>query len=426
MNELREFAKRTRGGQQAAAQFEANYFASRNHASELSKLLLDRWRWGHIPATFVQEVAQAAVHDLDKAYNLKINAWLTLAQLGSAGEHTNNVHRDLLRKLPKERFALCQHTVPLQIATTKGVPSRTVPVRLPMIMPETIWFSLWKSKHFQKYILEDARTLPSFWSACGQHPALLNHPVKTIQNYAKRAVPVVLHGDGAAVTMHIGSNSKSCLFLSFRSLVATASIHFLMAAVWTMACSKGRFNTSKAIFRRIARSFEALMDCQTTGGFFPVVIWTTGDLEYFSDFHHVARWNASRPCCLCSVPKEALQHVPQFETLALQADDWSLPRSHPCPLFESLMSPQSIAPDYMHTKHLGCDLRLLGSVVWMMIFELPSTESLEHRLQTLLHEAKVPWLQARNWLQQCWFLFLSFASFLCLRLSGLQRKVAAA
>ena len=107
-----------------------------------------------------------------------------------------------------------------------------------------------------------------------------------------------------------------------------------MAAVWTMACSKGRFNTSKAIFRRIARSFEALMDCQTTGGFFPVVIWTTGDLEYFSDFHHVARWNASRPCCLCSVPKEALQHVPPFETLALQADDWSLPRSHPCPLFQ--------------------------------------------------------------------------------------------
>ena len=156
MNELREFAKRTRGGQQAAAQFEANYFASRNRASELSKLLLDRWRWGHIPATFVQEVAQAAVHDLDKAYNLKINAWLTLAQLGSAGEHTNNVHRDLLQKLPKERFALCQHTVPLQIATTKGVPSRTVPARLPMIMPETIWFSLWKSKHFQKYILEDA------------------------------------------------------------------------------------------------------------------------------------------------------------------------------------------------------------------------------------------------------------------------------
>ena len=69
MNELREFAKRSRGGQQTAAQFEANYFASRNHASELSKLLLDRWRWGHIPATFVQEVAQAAVHDLDKAYN---------------------------------------------------------------------------------------------------------------------------------------------------------------------------------------------------------------------------------------------------------------------------------------------------------------------------------------------------------------------
>ena len=396
MQELLDFAKQPRGAKRKAEKFEEAFFASRNKHSELSKVLLELWRWGHIPATLVQKIALAAHRDLQNAHGLQINAWLELSQLGSCGEHINNIHRDLVRWVPQAMFEVCQCAVPLQISATKGLPVQTAFRRLPMIMPRTLWYALWQSAHFKNCILNDAEALPGFWTACGQHPGLHNHPVKTVPNYQKRAVPLVLHGDGAAVTMQIGSNSKSCLFLSFRSLVARQQRHFFMAAIWTLSCVKGQsFNTAKSVFRIIATSFQSLWDCKDTGGFFPVLLWTTGDLEYFADFHHIARWNSTQPCCLCNVNKQQLERVPPLESLALKKDIWQLPRHHPCPLFSDIVSPLCIAADYMHTKHLGCDLRLLGSVAWMMLFSFPSTVSLEHRLQALLHEAKVSWPKLR-------------------------------
>ena len=283
-----------------------------------------------------------------------------------------------------------QHAVPLQISMGKGVATRTAYFRLPMLLPEMIWLRLWNSSYFKTYILEDANMLPRFWASCGQHPGLLKHPVKRIPKYQHRAVPVVLHGDGAAVTLQLGSNSKSCLFLSFRSLTASTPKHFLMAAVWTSACGKSKsFNTSKSIFNLVSKSFAKLFNLQCTGGFFPVPVWTTGDLEYFSDFHQIARWNSLSPCSLCSVTLRDLKKVPTIDSLSLEPEAWREPRAHASPLFTTVMTVQGIAPDWMHSKHLGMDLRLLGSVLWLFIFALPNALPMEQRLHAFLHEAKV-------------------------------------
>ena len=37
-----------------------------------------------------------------------------------------------------------------------------------------------------------------FWLEVGDHPALVNHPIKSVPGYQSRAVPLVLHGDGAS------------------------------------------------------------------------------------------------------------------------------------------------------------------------------------------------------------------------------------
>ena len=51
-------------------------------------------------------------------------------------------------------------------------------------------------------------------------------------SYRDRAVPLCLHSDGASVTQGLGSNAKSCLFLSFKSMVGGGvHKHFLMAAI---------------------------------------------------------------------------------------------------------------------------------------------------------------------------------------------------
>ena len=174
------------------------------------------------------------------------------------------------------------------------------------------------------------------------------------------------------------------------------STQFLMTAVWASACSKasGAY-TSKAIFRILANAWQVLLESRgrSTGGFFPVVVFTTGDLEYYADYHQVARWNSNKPCCLCNVAKENIGNLKAVDQVEI--DMWRTPRDHPCPLFRALCSPACITPDYMHSKHLGVDLRLLGSVLWIILFEFHDPRPLEDKLHGLLQEMQEFWRERR-------------------------------
>ena len=146
--------------------------------------------------------------------------------------------------------------------------------------------------------------------------------------------------------------------------------HFLMAAIWTFCMAKTRaMDTSKSLWNMLCQSFSEMLrrEGASTGGFFGIVVFTTGDLEYFNSFHQLPHWTANRPCSLCSIDKADLGNWKN--TQPTKPDDWQLPRSHPCPLFRELLSPCSVCPDMMHSKHLGKDLRFLGSVTWLLIFE---------------------------------------------------------
>ena len=214
-----------------------------------------------------------------------------------------------------------------------------------------------------------------------------------MEHFERRAVPLILHGDGAAVTQQIGAGTKSCLFLSFRSLVGEVGQHFLMASCWTHIAVKGStMHTSKSIFSILAKSFLEMQHeaGARSGGFFGLPVFTSGDLEYFNEFHQLPRWNANHPCSLCSVHKSKLMDWNSAQEV--RPDEWRLPRSHTCPLFRMLMSPQAVSPDWMHSKLLGIDQRFLSSVCWLLIFEVGDLHaSLDARLFQLLHEMKTYW-----------------------------------
>ena len=124
-----------------------------------------------------------------------------------------------------------------------------------------------------------------------------------------------------------------------------------------------------------------------SGDFVGIPVLTSCDLEYFNEFHQLPRWNANHPCSLCSVHKSKLLDWKSAEEV--QPDLWRLPRSHNCPLFRMLMSPQAVSPDWMHSKLLGIDQRFLSSVCWLLIFQLADSRvSLDARLFQLLHEMK--------------------------------------
>ena len=139
------------------------------------------------------------------------------------------------------------------------------------------------------------------------------------------------------------------------------------------------------------------------------LLFTTGDLEYYNNFLGQARWNANFPCPHCNVH---LSNVENFRSVTdVSVDRWdSLPRQgQSCPLFHSLLTPLAICPDWMHTKHLGTDQGLLGSVAWVLLFEVDTEGPLELRLLNLLEELKETQFQHNNYLP---FLFLSFHIFL--------------
>lgn len=138
-------------------------------------------------------------------------------------------------------------------------------------------------------------------------------------------------------------------------------------------------DTSKAVWNILSQSFAEMMrrEGSSTGGFFGVVVFTTRDLEYYNSFHQLPHWTANRPCSLCQIHKEHLGNYKNFQ---------------PTRLFRELLSPCSVCPDMMHSKHLGTDLRFLGSVTWLLIFQKANLQlTIPDRIFQLVKDLKETW-----------------------------------
>ena len=161
------------------------------------------------------------------------------------GKYVGNLKRDLMRQLPAPLFSTTPIRLPLKTAIKKEV-TITQLATVPLLLPHDCFKQVWKSGSFERTVCEGHHVLEKFWEAVGDHPSLRFHRVKSTPGYQRRAVPLILHGDGAAVTQSIGSGSKSCMFLSWRSLVAKSrdnrDCHHLIGAIWShLSCGKQFF-----------------------------------------------------------------------------------------------------------------------------------------------------------------------------------------
>ena len=232
-----------------------------------------------------------------------------------------------------------------------------------------------------------------------QPKLVLHHPVKRlIQDFATRAVPCVLHGDGAAVTQNIGSSSKSCLFISYKMLCADQADHMLICSLWNQLQSDSKnFRTISTIWTLVAKSFEKLLNGAIHHSEkFPLLVFTSGDLEYFNVYHNLPRWNSLKPCHYCEITSKDWKRC--RVVAPLPPDGWSTGGKGAtarkfCPLWKTL-SPYSVAVDWMHSKHLGLDQRMLGSVLWLITFHIfKDRGTIEERLALLLFKFKEYWRQ---------------------------------
>ncbi len=362
----------------------ASILEATRRSSKLAPYLLRGFAWGNLSLPQVQRIAALCEEDAgaeNTPRELRI-----LASLGNHGRYTNNLRRDLIRQLRLPDLTPVLVTVPLKCKNS------SVRADVPFLEPDVLFQSLLRQPLvFKELICRDPEDIKKFWLEVGDsHPALKNHVVKRVPEYATRAVPVILHGDGVPVTA-MGPAQKSCAFVSWRSLLSKRSssriTHMLITAIWSDFVHKGcAANTVACVWKHVVRCFERAMEhSQQDNGPFPVPLFCTGDLEWYADSHNLPRWNESYPCGHCNVHK---QNMFDFKnTHEVPVDPWSLPRDTPCPLFRTLMSPQGVIPDWMHTKHLGTDQRLAGSCLWLLCWHL-MPDDLESNLHNVVLQMK--------------------------------------
>lgn len=228
--------KRPRGGQQQrlkkqrAGEQEPDVEPSgMGENSTLAMLLLSLFAWGFFSPQRVQQIAELAVKDIERAQNdpLVLRDLRILANLGTKGKWANNVHNELMKKVehvpktPKPYSA----RIPL-----KGYPDSMQLVLLPHEMFSCIYSSyqhVWKTA-----VAPSVEKVQKFWRAMRQHPQLFQHPLRLVENWDSLTIPLALHGDGVPITGVGKVWSKIMTNYSWYSLVGTGNTASLLMWVW--------------------------------------------------------------------------------------------------------------------------------------------------------------------------------------------------
>ena len=208
---------------------------SLSSACPLAISLLNKWAWGQLSAPDAQDLAQSA-----KLSGISCTAIDILASCGTHGLNPGSTHRDMLRKfnlleplLPPMPFEI---NVPYM--DPKGDKVHSVLGSTGIMLPSD-WLHSLSHDTKSAIVLEELLglgKLVKFW----EHQDLSNPKLAFVtrqRNFVRRAVPIVIHGDGAAF-----ENRDSLVSLSFSGLLKEGQIvdtHLLMAAYPKGCAAKG-------------------------------------------------------------------------------------------------------------------------------------------------------------------------------------------
>ena len=375
--------------------------------SKLADELMSLWSWGTMSAPLVQSLAQAACED-----GLSHPQILKMAKIGGAGQYPGNMQRDLL--------AMSGEFSSLQTALT-STPIRLVKkghlsdeFKLTFLLPHKLFSFLFNSMApaFDSSILGgDASNVPKFWAAMVDHPFLTSRPDLQTRPDLGKVVPIALHGDGVAYMQTRRAGGKSMDALSWSSLLTkgpTKSNSFLIfLVVKNMVKEWGMSQTWPRVWKVLCWSLEALAtgrwpmkdwDNQDftegtvddekkgtplAGGFAAILFVLRADLEFLAVHFKLNHPASNNPCALCladrdmkSRPWTDCRPSAEWRKTCWGAEDWAAQHPYRHPLFKMAGAGLDlIFPDLMHTKHLGTDQVLLGSVLtWMLKHYLRGSE----------------------------------------------------
>ena len=358
--------------------------------SPLCECLIELWALVLASAPAVQKIAEAAEKELHLAGAQPHRDLSSLASIGHRGEYPGNTRRDLLTRHPISTYLPSPLKIRVPVAESTGDVRHA---SIPIILPHELFHNLWKNYN-SHFIDSLASGLQEFWdSVSPEDPRLQRHPMLVEkEGWRRRAVPIVVHGDGVRFTQY-GNNLVS-VQLSFLLSSGWGWEQIYLAASFPKSArcfqSVHGADTWAMIWKHLAHSFlagytgifpavdpdgsawpegsqqSALAGQEIAGGEFFIVVWIiAADCEYASNELKAQHHNGFQCCPWCPATldnfrdlREASTWRPNIYTLdsrpALPAHPlWSLPG----------MTIWNYPGDFMHTFHLGVDLYLHGGTM---------------------------------------------------------------
>ena len=375
--------------------------------SNFALILTQKGGWGKLSAPELQELAFAAHAD-----GLRHPEVEKLASIGAWGKYPANMQRDLLFHVEKfSSMAAVTTSVDLKL-NVKG--TKFTDTTCTFILPHKLFSTLFNFKHtaFGKFIVGgDVSNIKTFWTTFQDHPLLTARPVlKGRKDLSTKVIPLGIHGDGVQYMQIHRAGGKGLDVLSWSSLLTkgpTKLSYWIMFLV-VKSCVKiaGLGCTWVKVWKVLAWSFEALakgkwpqadwegqpfaedtIDFQKKGqdladGYCGVILLLKADLEFLASHFQLNHTSSNFPCCLCKADRQMTSRP--WTDCRLQAawretswtkDSWDAEHPDCHPFFRMCDNGiDMVYPDLMHSKHLGTDQVLLGSILsWLSKSFLPDT-----------------------------------------------------
>ncbi|CAE7463162.1 unnamed protein product, partial [Symbiodinium sp. CCMP2592] len=405
--------KRRKGGQKQRLQQlarEETPATSSTADSGLAQFLEEAWAWGDLTPQQVQRIAALTKKDMlaagltesDVPGRLK-----KLAEIGTAGAHSNNCHRDLMAYLPGK----CKLPRPFQ----EVLPFKTGQSAQAFMLPHEVFSALYH--HYPGYwqasfLPGGVPALQAFWKHFDKHPCMADGTLADKDDFRKTCLPLALHGDAVPTTGLGKVWAKLLQTFNWHCMLCrggSKATLFLVWSVFEQLLVAGDNGTLETFFRILKWSFTALyhgkfpegsVPARKAGdwlanGFCGVLVCLQGDLEFFAKSLSLPRWSSNENCCpLCPATGSGaamnwrnFRETAPWVGLCWRPASWrAFPERSKCPLFDiPAVSGATVAVDYMHSKYLGSDMYVYGGLFYYMCFYL-MTDTPQANLLTIWSE----------------------------------------
>ena len=322
------------------------------------------------------------------------------------GTWGRNVWRDMEHRFRASKIFSVMRTLSAPLRNAGGM---IFEGRVPILLPHRLiakMYECYRESFMDRMLGGDAGNINRFWTAMEKHPAYVDHPMHTHSrsDHRKFGIPIGMHFDGVVST---GSGRKWARMIesfSWSSHLCKRGAswfrNFLICLVQKIMLAKeGADTTMNCVWRELCWSlywcYQGVQPDRDSsgrlytpedgwlydhrgeplaGGYF-LVVWTLKvDLEWLRDYIKLV--GAGVMCALCGANSSDVPWTGCAFDCEWVGSVWSdathlarFPNRHKLLRHVPGVTIHAWVPDWLHTKHIGCDSYFLGSILMALFID---------------------------------------------------------